>query len=66
MPSVFDFSGTARITYSSHTPGMLFHEGTTTVNYEVTDFMDKTGQCSFNVFIEGKERKSFGLKCFSN
>ncbi|XP_072028144.1 hyalin-like [Amphiura filiformis] len=53
LPEIFDFSGIATLTYRSHTPGIVFYEGSTMVEYEATDFMGKTGYCTFTVEVIG-------------
>ncbi|XP_072028147.1 uncharacterized protein [Amphiura filiformis] len=53
LPELFDFSGTATLTYRSHTPGIVFYEGSTMVEYEATDFTGKTGNCTFTVEVIG-------------
>ena len=55
LPTIFDYSGIAVITYESHIPGILFYEGLTTITYEATDFMGKTGNCTFTVQVKGME-----------
>ncbi|XP_072028141.1 hyalin-like [Amphiura filiformis] len=53
LPEIFDFSGTATLTYQSHMSGIVFYEGLTTIEYAATDFMGKIGHCTFTVEVIG-------------
>ena len=54
QPIATDDSGDIPSVEMSHTPGLLFSTGSTTVTYTFQDSAENEAVCEFNVIVEGR------------